>query len=144
MITPPPPRVSVLNWLAIVRDPELHSLRDLRGKHVEMLVRLRDQCLDCIFQETGVCSDDIMVYFHYHPSVWQLHVHFAYPYMQYNHRNVFRIHSINTVIDNLRHSSDYYQHANLQISLVHDSLLYKVMDAIRDSEDQFQVVGEVS
>ena len=117
----------MINWLAIVKDKGIRTLRDLRGEHIPMLERLRDQCISKVQEECGVNSDEIMVYLHYHPSVYHLHIHVAYPYMQHNHRDVYRIHSLNTVIDNLRLRGDYYEHARLQVSVNKDSVLYKVI-----------------
>lgn len=115
-----------VNWLAIATERGLHSLRDLRGHHLPMLRRLLDSCRKCIKKETGVPEEEIMAYVHYPPSVYQLHVHFAFPYAQYNHRDVFRIHSLNTVINNLEIDPDYYAKAVLQVSLGRNSTLHQI------------------
>jgi m7GpppX diphosphatase len=117
----------MINWLGIVKDTTLHTLRDLRGEHVNMLESMRDMCLAKIHEETGIPVDEIMVYIHYHPSVYHLHVHFAYPYMQFNHRDIYRIHSINTIIENLKMNPNYYALANLQLSVNKDSIVYKTI-----------------
>lgn len=119
-----------VNWLAIVTDPHIRTMRDLCGEHLEMLVILRDTCLNKIHQVTGIPPDEVMVYLHYHPSVYHLHVHFAYPYMQYNHRDVYRIHALNNVISNLYIDGDFYQKAVIQVSLAKDSALLKVYKQI--------------
>lgn len=118
---------TTLNWLAIVKDSSLKTLRDLRGEHIPMLEKLRDQCLQKIQEDTGLNIDEVMVYLHYHPSVYQIHIHFAYPYMQYNHKDVYRIHSINTVLNNLHIDPTYYQRAHLQVSVNKESVLYKII-----------------
>lgn len=121
---------TTLNWLAILKDKRIKTLRDLKGGHVDMLTRLRDQCLQVIQTETGINPDEVMMYVHYHPSVYQLHVHFAYPYMQHNHRDVYRIHSLNNIINNLTMKDDYYEHANMQISCTKESALYKLIKLV--------------
>jgi len=115
-----------VNWLSIATEPGLHSLRDLRGKHLPMLKRMLRLSKAKIHAETGVSPEEIMAYVHYPPSVYQLHVHFAYPYAQYNHRDVFRIHSLSSVINNLEIDPDYYQKARLQVSLGRNSVLHQI------------------
>lgn len=121
------PQPVTMNWLAIVKDDSIETMRDLRGQHVHMLENMRDSCLMKIQEETGINPEEIMVYVHYHPSVYHLHVHFAYPYMQYNHRDIYRIHSINTIIENLKMDPNYYALANIQVSVTKDGPLYKAM-----------------
>jgi len=90
-----------------------------------MLKSMQSQCLQKIQEDVGLPPDEVMVYVHYHPSVYQLHVHFAYPYMQYNHKDVYRIHSLGNIINNLSMHSSYYQEAHLQVSVHKDSFIYK-------------------
>ena len=76
-----------------------------------------------------------MAYVHYPPSVYQLHVHFAFPYAQYNHRDVFRIHSLANVINNLQIDPDYYRKARLQVSLGRNSTLHQICAGGDDTPD---------
>jgi len=115
-----------VHWLAIATEPGLQSLRDLRGSHLPMLRRMLALCRARLREETGVPEEEIMAYVHYPPSVYQLHVHFAYPYAQYNHRDVFRIHSLASVINNLEIDPEYYAKARLQVSLARSSALHQI------------------
>ena len=76
----------VLNWLAIAHDRQLRTLRDLRGSHLPMLREMMDTCMQAVEDETGIRREQVMAYVHYPPSVYQLHVHFSFPYGQYCHR----------------------------------------------------------
>jgi m7GpppX diphosphatase len=120
--------VKTLNWLTVCTEGGLTSLRELRGRHIPMLERLSKQCLQVIRDETGIPVNEIMVYVHYPPSVWQLHVHFAHPYSQAHHKDVYRIHSLSTIINNLKIDPDYYQKATLQISVQKHSAFSKSMN----------------
>ena len=104
----------LVNWLGIATDPGLRSLRDVRGRHAPMLREMLEATRARISEETGVDPDEVMAYVHYPPSVYQLHVHFAYPYAQYNHHDVYRIHSVETVLANLALDPEYYAKASLQ------------------------------
>jgi hypothetical protein len=123
---PPAPPVEQVHWLAIATEPGLQSLRDLRGRHLPMLRRMLRTCKRRLQEETGVPEEEVMAYVHYPPSVYQLHVHFAYPYAQYSHRDVFRIHSLASVINNLEIDPDYYAKARLQVSLGRNSALHQI------------------
>jgi hypothetical protein len=117
----------VLNWLAIAHDKGLRTLRDLRGCHAPMLQEMLDTCTQMIENETGIRREQVMAYVHYPPSVYQLHVHFSYPYAQYCHRNTFRVHNLATVIDNLRIDPDYYAKATLYMAVYRQSMHYHAL-----------------
>ena len=123
----PSPRRRVLNWLAIAHDKQLRTLRDLRGCHVPMLQEMLDSCTQIIENETGIRRDQVMAYVHYPPSVYQLHVHFSYPYTQYCHRNTFRVHNLLTVINNLQIDPDYYAKATLYMAVFRQSLHFSAL-----------------
>jgi hypothetical protein len=117
----------VLNWLAIAHDKRLRTLRDLRGCHAPMLREMLDTCTQIIENETGIRREQVMAYVHYPPSVYQLHVHFSYPFTQYCHRNTFRVHSLATVIDNLQLDPDYYAKATLYMAVYRQSLHFHAL-----------------
>jgi m7GpppX diphosphatase len=112
----------VLNWLSIVHDESVHSMRDLRGAHIPMLKRMLQSCTETIQEKTGIHRDQVMAYVHYPPSVYQLHVHFCFPYGQYCHRDAFRVHSLANIINNLEIDPDYYTKVTLHLPLYRHSL----------------------
>lgn len=65
----------VLNWMVLFKDPALRSIRDLRGKHLEMLREVRERLRQMVPESYG----GFMTYFHKPASVWQLHLHVAAP-----------------------------------------------------------------
>jgi hypothetical protein len=86
-----------LNWLAIFKDCNIRTLRDLRAEHIPIIEKMLNDCLQKLEKITGVTRSKIMAYIHYPPSVYQLHVHFTYPYGRHNHKDAFRIHSVVTI-----------------------------------------------
>ena len=119
----------VLNWLSISSDRQLRTLRDLRGHHVPMLTRMLRQCMSAIEAHTGIPKEKVMAYVHYPPSVYQLHVHFSYPYGQYCHRDTYRVHSLEGIINNLQVDPDYYVKSTLTLALYKQSLHYAALTA---------------
>lgn len=116
-----------LNWLSILLDTSVRSMRDLRGGHLPVLRDMLEGCLETIERETGIERDQVMAYVHYPPSVFQLHVHFSYPYGQFNHKDAFRIHGLRTVINNLEVDPDYYLRATLTLPLSRQSAYYRAL-----------------
>ena len=117
----------ILNWLAIAQDRQLRTLRDLRGDHVPMLKTLLRTSLQAIEDMTGIRQDQVMAYVHYPPSVYQLHVHFSYPYGQYCHRDAYRVHNLATVINNLEIDPNYYKRATLHMAVYRQSLHFAAL-----------------
>jgi len=109
------PRVSILHWLSIFKDLSLRSIRDLRGHggpdgtgHLSALRQLRGM-LHELFP-----LQDTMMYFHYPPSVWQLHLHIAHPCDQLRTTNEMqKVHFLDDVILNLQIDPEYYAKATI-------------------------------
>ena len=60
--------------------------------------------------------DNILTFFHYHPSTWQLHVHFMnVSDKKTRSATLPRAHSSSLVIQNLELIDDYYKKVNLEI-----------------------------
>jgi m7GpppX diphosphatase len=123
---PPTPRMT-LNWLSIVNDLSVRTLRDLRGKHVPMLRAMLAGCMSAVETYTGIPSDQVMAYVHYPPSVYQLHVHFSYPYGQYCHRDAYRVHSLEGIINNLEIDPEYYAKSTLHLAMYRQSPHYQAL-----------------
>lgn len=132
----------MLNWLSIVHDRTLRTMRDLRGGHVPMLKRMLKQCMQIIESTTGIPQDQVMAYVHYPPSVYQLHVHFSFPYGQHCHRDTYRVHSLHAIINNLEIDSEYYAKATLQLALYKQSLHYAALTAPNSDGDHDQCARE--
>jgi hypothetical protein len=106
------------NWLAVFKDRSLHSIRDLHGAHIPMLERARDECVAAMASRTGFRRHEIMCYFHYLPSVFQLHLHVCAPYGLYTTQDAYKVHPIDNVISNLRIDPDFYARATITTVVV--------------------------
>lgn len=64
--------------VAIYGDPDLRSLRDLDTADRLAAVRTAHAaCLAALAAATGARPSTLRSFFHYHPSYWRLHVHYA-------------------------------------------------------------------
>jgi hypothetical protein len=115
------------HWLAVVADPSLRTLRDLRGHHVPLLKTIYNLSCEKLFQEFGVERDQVVAYIHYPPSVYQLHIHFKYPVKTQPAHDAFRTHPLLSVINNLEVDSDYYAKSFIQIPVYPHTEFYSAL-----------------
>jgi hypothetical protein len=125
-----------LNWLAIVQDFGVRTLRDLRGCHAPMLRRMLEGCMAAVEKHTSLPRGQVMAYVHYPPSVYQLHVHFSYPYGQYCHRDAYRMHSLEGIINNLEIDPAYYAKATLHLAMYRQSPHHLALTAVPDDDGE--------
>jgi m7GpppX diphosphatase len=101
---------TALNWLVIFTDKSLTSMRCLRGEHIPMLQALKKQIGRCVPKN----FEAPMLYFHYPPSVWQLHLHIAAPCDVLRTTSCMqRVCFLEDVICNLSIDPQYYSKATL-------------------------------
>jgi len=115
------------HWLAVVTDPSLKTLRDLRGDHIPLLKTIYNMSCEKIFEELGIERDQVLAYVHYPPSVYQLHIHFKYPVKAQPAHDAFRIHPLLSVINNLEVDPDYYAKSFIQIPVYPNTEFYSAL-----------------
>lgn len=131
----------VYNWMAVVKDRSLWTLRNLTGDHVPLLKRVKLLCVEQIMLLTGWKKHNIMAYVHYLPSVFQLHIHFCAPYGSYTTVDVFKMQPLDMVIKNLEIDSDYYKKANLTTVVVGNSRLMQIYGVGNTLDNALQKQG---
>lgn len=57
------------------------SVRDLKPEHLPMLKSIRSESLAAIELKFGIPRAQMRAFFHYPPTYWHLHVHFAHANM---------------------------------------------------------------
>jgi len=119
--------INRLNLLAILTEPGLKSLRDLRGRHVHVLENMYKLSIKKIEDDTGIKEDQITAYIHYPPSVYQLHVHFVHYPQSRTVRDCYRVHSLHSVISNLKIDGNYYTKASMHYQVSTNSPLYSAI-----------------
>jgi hypothetical protein len=116
----------VINWLVIFKDPALKSIRSLRGEHIDVLKACRALCTRYIVENTRYGPDQVMAYFHYLPSVFQLHVHFCAPYGQYTTLDICKVHTLDNVISNIEIDPEYYAKVSLTTVVIGKGCLNEI------------------
>lgn len=104
-----------LHILCFFKDKKLYSIRELTSLHIDILENSIKNCKKCIKEKYEISEDNLIVFFHYHPSVWQLHLHFTNIKSISNSILIPRAHLANQVIENLKIDSDYYKKVKLEV-----------------------------
>lgn len=113
-------KIEDLYYLAILKDKSLRSIRDLNASHVELLENMRDICIKKISELHQINTNQLRLYFHYHPSFWQLHIHINLMTKSWNGSTVDYAHLLHTVINNIKMCADYYQKIDMEIKVFPD------------------------
>ena len=100
--------------LVIFKDPELKTVRDLRHEHLPLLFEVKRGVREYLLQNMPESVDNFKIYFHYTPSVYQLHAHVSIPGQYYNN---WRTHNLNHVISNIKKNTFHYRDAILIFSM---------------------------
>lgn len=103
--------ITTLYCLAIPKQKDLKTIRDLKQEHLPMLKAIRDESLDAIEKKFNVNRSKILCYFHYQPTFFHLHVHFAH--IDRSMRDFRDNVSLDQCIANIEMVPDYYQRATL-------------------------------
>ena len=122
---------SALYTLAILKDPALRSVRDLRGEHAPMLRRLRAGVLAELGRRYGVRADQVRAYMHYLPSFWMAHIHFAVltcPALGAS-TSVGKAILLDDIVDSLERDPEHFATANLTFAVGERDPLFAKLEA---------------
>lgn len=98
-----------IHILAIFKDKSLKTIRSLTGENIELLQYVLDKSFENIEKIYNIPKERFRAYFHYHPSTWQLHIHFNLLDNKNTNCLCEYSHEVNQVIFNLSICSDYYK-----------------------------------
>lgn len=126
--------VDDLYCLAILKDKNISSLRDIRGSHLDMLKGLLQECQKVIGETYGVTSDMTRCFFHYQPQFYHAHIHFTRIHNEIG-AQVERGHLIFDVIQNLEMDPDYYAKRTITYALKVSDPLYHRIDAFQSATE---------
>lgn len=102
--------------LVIFKDNDLNSLRDVDGKHVQLLHRAQNRIHE-IVRSSNLSENGCLTYFHYPPTFYQLHLHVVASNNKLSDSKSDRAHILQNVLYNIHLKHDYYQKADIVIRL---------------------------
>ena len=98
-----------LRVVAFFKDKKLHSMRDLTADNLELLEKVKNIGSKIINEKFKLDENQLKIFFHYRPTVWQLHMHFHCLFLKHTSSSIERAHSIYSVIENLKLDTDYFK-----------------------------------
>ncbi|KAF8437910.1 scavenger mRNA decapping enzyme [Boletus edulis BED1] len=132
--------ISSLYLLAIVADPTLRSLRDLRGgpnAHIDLLEEIREKAYDVVEVRWGLPKGALRMYVHYQPSYYHFHVHIVHASQNgMMGMAVGQAHLLEDIISMLKHSPNILAELTLTYGLGSQHGLYDAMVAIQADTEQ--------
>ncbi|XP_038162192.1 m7GpppX diphosphatase [Cyprinodon tularosa] len=125
-------QVDDLYLIAIARQKDIKSLRDLSSEHLPLLQNIFQRGKEAILQRYDLPASKLRVYLHYQPSYYHLHVHFTKLGYDAPGCGVERAHLLSDVIQNLQADPQFYKTRTLSFPLrADDGLLSRFKEAGR-------------
>ncbi|KAL0575914.1 hypothetical protein V5O48_006060 [Marasmius crinis-equi] len=123
--------VGSLYLVAIIHDPKLRSLRDLRGEHVELLKSIRDEAYKVAGDKWAIGKGGLRLFIHYQPSYYRFHVHIVNSNYQDSGAGMMagQAHLLEDVMSLLELSSSIFESLTLTYGLGEQHGLYEPMKA---------------
>lgn len=98
-----------IRYLVVFKDKSIKTIRDLRQSHIPVLQHVHREVTTFLQQAHGVQESAMYkLYFHYVPSVFQLHLHVSCKQV---HHNNLRVKYLRDVVRNLQADSLWYANA---------------------------------
>ena len=104
-----------LRILAFFKDKNLLSMRDLTGDNIAILQHVKNKSCQIIKEKFNLVEDQLKIFFHYHPTIWRLHLHFMNILFRSPSSSIERAHSIYSTIENLKLDSNYFKKVKIHI-----------------------------
>lgn len=98
-----------LRVVAFFKQEGLYSIRELTDQHINLLEKVKNKGCEIIEKKFGLSEEQLKIYFHYRPTVWQLHMHFVCLFLKTPASSIERSHSLYSVIENIKIDPNYYQ-----------------------------------
>ncbi|XP_005813286.1 m7GpppX diphosphatase [Xiphophorus maculatus] len=125
-------QVDDLYLIAIARQKDIKSLRDLSSEHLPLLRNIFHKGKAAILERYNLPASKLRVYLHYQPSYYHLHVHFTKLGHDAPGCGVERAHLLADVIQNLQTDPQFYRTRTLWFPLrADDGLLGRFKEAGR-------------
>jgi m7GpppX diphosphatase len=98
-----------MRLLAFFTNKKLKSIRDLTGSNIKLLEKVKNKACEIIKNKYKLDEEHLKIFFHYRPSVWQLHLHFLNLEYKTKSSSIEKSHEVHTVIENLKIDTNYYK-----------------------------------
>ena len=115
-------------YILAIPIANLKTIRDLRQEHVQLLKSIKNKIIS-IAKKYKLNSNNLYMFFHYHPSYYHLHLHVCTIDHTVLETKYYRNYLLDDVISYLEINSDYWKDASLKFELLSTSKLFKILDS---------------
>ncbi len=114
-------------YLLAIPIKKLKTIRDLRQSDITLLKNIKTKAIE-IAESYGVSKDKLYMFFHYHPSYYQLHLHISlidHPDLETKY---LRHYFIDDIIEKLELDSEYWANTTLKFESLTGTKLSKLLN----------------
>ena len=116
-------------YILIIPIKHIKTIRDLTQKDIPLLNDIQNKAIE-IALSFGINKEQLSMFFHYHPSYYQLHLHVCINNnLDFNNINNInsRHYFLSKVIKKLNKNSNYWNKKTLKFELLSGTKLYKLL-----------------
>lgn len=104
----------------------IKTIRELTSKDLPLLEELKNKCIE-IAEYYGISYEKLYMYFHYHPSYYQLHLHVCVTEHPALEARYLRHYHLDLIIEQIKSDSNYWKNATLRFELSTGSKLCNLL-----------------
>lgn len=113
-------------YLLGIPTKKIKTIRDLTGQDIPLLKALKEKSIE-IAEQHGINKNKLYMFFHYHPSYYQLHLHVCITDHEALETKYLRHYYIDNIITNLESDTEYWKKATLNFELLSNTKLFKLL-----------------
>ena len=118
-------------YLLGIPTKKIKTIRDLTHSDIPLLKSLKEKAIE-IAKEYGINKNKLYMFFHYHPSYYQLHLHVCVTEHEALETTYLRHYYLDNLIEKLEVDSDYWKKSTLQFELLSNTRLYKLLKEYKE------------
>lgn len=104
----------------------IKTIRDLTIDDIPLLMEIKEKVLE-IASHNNIDKEKLYMFFHYHPSYYQLHLHVCLINQIIHEITCYRNYFLDDIIEKLLNNTEYWNKATLQFELISGTKLFKLL-----------------
>lgn len=105
---------------------KIKTIRDLTLNDIPLLKSIQDKAIE-IAKQSGINKNKLYMFFHYHPSYYQLHLHICVTEHEALETKYMRHYYLDNIIEKLESDSAYWKKSTLKFELLSNTKLFKLL-----------------
>lgn len=109
---------------------KIKTIRDLTLDDIPLLYAIKDKAIE-IAEQFNINKNKLYMFFHYHPSYYQLHLHICIIDHDALDSKFYRHYYLDDIINKLESNSDYWKYSTLKFELLSNTKLFSLLQNIK-------------